>query len=641
MRCIKCGTELAPNSKFCSQCGAARPILPPRFQASEREFAALQAQRNTGKLTAGEFDEALKKLVVQDDAGTFWMLGAESGEWHRYNGTTWVRAEPPMEGHTPATLPEVSAAPSTRIAARQRAWRGPRSIALLERIPNSYVGKRPFGFPKTRKVCPPIRLESALVGVLFLFACVACLLVEALVAITTNPQEVESEALTSVARAATQMPAGLGTRTIETQAAPVAQDVLAPTSSADWPLSIPTRVVLPTEQLSPTQSATIETKSAPSPTQTIVSPTATATPTHTFVPPSPTRLPTTRTPTRTPTRIPPTPTRPLALGQSCPNPPHSVYWSDDFSNRSSGWTEYYGADYNHFYKDGEFHFAVTQKNKTGNAWMLLRERSLHQAIVTRAWKLEGPALNNYGVVFGGQDDNNYYTFRISDSGSYRIAKLVQGQWHDLIPWTKTAAIRQNGVNELALLMDGAQIYACVNGQLVGATSDAALQPGRVGLVAGAYDEPVHIHFDDFAVWNLQGAVTLNQAAWAPPTVSSNLPSGVYITALCPEPANPKRNQGVSFVATFLNTTGTQQPFDWLVLVYQPDAKKAFGETDAQRIVAPPGVSQFTSASNWSVRGPGGCIALYGVPHFQNPDASRVPFKQSNGNNARIDFSVCP
>ncbi|MBI4671518.1 MAG: hypothetical protein HY741_07610 [Chloroflexi bacterium] len=32
----------------------------------------------------------------------------------------------------------------------------------LERIPNSYVGKRPFGFPKTRKVCPPIRLESAL-----------------------------------------------------------------------------------------------------------------------------------------------------------------------------------------------------------------------------------------------------------------------------------------------------------------------------------------------------------------------------------------------------------------------------------------------------------------------------------------------
>ncbi|MBI4671433.1 MAG: DUF559 domain-containing protein [Chloroflexi bacterium] len=33
----------------------------------------------------------------------------------------------------------------------------------LERIPNSYVGKRPFGFPKTRKVCPPIRLESALV----------------------------------------------------------------------------------------------------------------------------------------------------------------------------------------------------------------------------------------------------------------------------------------------------------------------------------------------------------------------------------------------------------------------------------------------------------------------------------------------
>ncbi|MBI4670626.1 MAG: hypothetical protein HY741_03025 [Chloroflexi bacterium] len=37
-------------------------------------------------------------------------------------------------------------------------------VMTLERIPNSYVGKRPFGFPKTRKVCPPIRLESALMS---------------------------------------------------------------------------------------------------------------------------------------------------------------------------------------------------------------------------------------------------------------------------------------------------------------------------------------------------------------------------------------------------------------------------------------------------------------------------------------------
>lgn len=305
---------------------------------------------------------------------------------------------------------------------------------------------------------------------------------------------------------------------------------------------------------------------------------------------------------------------------------------------------YTGAEHSHFYKDGEWHFAVRQKNKTGTAWIQLHERTLHQAITVRAWKLDGPNLNNYGILFGGQDDNNYYTFRISDSGSYRIAKLVQGQWQDLIPWTKTDAIWQGGLNELAVLLDGAQIYACVNGKLVGTASDTALQPGRVGMVAGAYDEPTHIHFDDFAVWNLQGPVTLNQNASAPraPTQPAvNAPPGIYITNIHTLPDNPKRNQDVSFKATFLNNTGAAQNLDWLVIVYQPDAKKAFGETAAQRITVPPGVSEFTSASNWAVRGPGGCIQLYGVPHMQNPNSSRTPLNQPNGNPARIDFSVCP
>ncbi|MBI4672629.1 MAG: nucleotidyltransferase domain-containing protein [Chloroflexi bacterium] len=36
-----------------------------------------------------------------------------------------------------------------------------RGLVNLERIPDSYVG-RPFGFPKTRKVCPPIKVEFAL-----------------------------------------------------------------------------------------------------------------------------------------------------------------------------------------------------------------------------------------------------------------------------------------------------------------------------------------------------------------------------------------------------------------------------------------------------------------------------------------------
>lgn len=378
------------------------------------------------------------------------------------------------------------------------------------------------------------------------------------------------------------------------------------------PLGVPPVSLLPT--LSPEATPT-ETRAAPAPVPTVRS---------TPLPPSPTRSP-----------------EPIL---ACPNPASSLYWSDDFGNRQSGWTEFQGAAYNHFYKDGEFHFQVTARDQTGNAWLLLRDLGTRYRIQVRAWKLAGPNVNSYGLLFGGRDDSNYYAFRIADTGSYRIAKLVEGRWNDLTPWTRTSAIQPGGVNTLTLIADGAQIYACVNNLFLGMVTDPALQPGRVGMIAGAYDEPVHIHFDDFAVWKVEGAAAVPQpssGASQPTAIPSNVLPGVYITALRTEPPNPKRNAGVSFVATFLNTTGAPQNFDWLVMVYQPDAKKAFGETDAQRITVPPGVTELGSASNWTVRGPGGCLPLYARPYYQNPDTSRTPFRQVDGNEETLGFSVCP
>jgi hypothetical protein len=275
----------------------------------------------------------------------------------------------------------------------------------------------------------------------------------------------------------------------------------------------------------------------------------------------------------------------------------------------------------------------------------------------RAWKLEGPDLNNYGLVFGGQDDHSYYTFRISDTGSYRIAKQVDGQWQDLVPWTTTPTIQQGGTNALALIVDGTQVYACINDTLVGSVNDPALGPGRVGMVAGAYDEPTHIHFDDFGVWNIEGPVTVAAGGieprppapvaaagtepQAPTPVTPSAAPGVYVKGLRTTDAVPIRNVAVTFVATFLNTTGAPQEYDWLVIIQEPEAKKAFGETDVQRITVPVGVSEITSASNWTVRGPGGCLPLYARPYFQNPDSSRTPFKQVDGSDLTFGFVVCP
>jgi hypothetical protein len=49
-------------------------------------------------------------------------------------------------------------------------------------------------------------------------------------------------------------------------------------------------------------------------------------------------------------------------------------------------------------------------------------------------------------------------------------------------------------------VEGTQITPCLNGQTLTTVNDPALKSGRIGLVTGAYDEPVHIHFDNFGVW---------------------------------------------------------------------------------------------------------------------------------------------
>lgn len=125
-----------------------------------------------------------------------------------------------------------------------------------------------------------------------------------------------------------------------------------------------------------------------------------------------------------------------------------------------------------------------------------------------------------------------------------------------------------------------------------------------------------------------------------PTSTPAIPPGVYVLGLQPQPSNPSHNQDVPFLITFMNTTDSPQNYDMLVRVFDGDTRKGFGETQVIKITVPRGLTQITSASNWGVRGRGGCIALYAYVSFQNQDNSRTPFLSTDGNIAMSYFSVC-
>jgi hypothetical protein len=69
--------------------------LPAAFKAMEARLVELQARFNRGDLDRNSYQGEVQNLKVEDSSGRTWWLGGESGTWHYWDGSAWVRANPP------------------------------------------------------------------------------------------------------------------------------------------------------------------------------------------------------------------------------------------------------------------------------------------------------------------------------------------------------------------------------------------------------------------------------------------------------------------------------------------------------------------------------------------------------------------
>ncbi len=130
----------------------------------------------------------------------------------------------------------------------------------------------------------------------------------------------------------------------------------------------------------------------------------------------------------------------------------------------------------------------------------------------------------------------------------------------------------------------------------------------------------------------------------PPTNTAvpSFPPNVYVTKI--EYSSPaKRNQNVTFTATFLNTTGGAANYPWLILLYDPEKtgnNKGFGESPATPITIPTGESKF-STTYIPVNGPGGCKNLYMRAGWKISAFDKPIFPNTSGDPVTVFFDVCP
>ncbi len=65
-----------------------------KFRETEAKYRELKEKHAKGEISTEVVKAELKQLMVQDETGTYWMLGGKSGKWYRHDGAQWQETDP-------------------------------------------------------------------------------------------------------------------------------------------------------------------------------------------------------------------------------------------------------------------------------------------------------------------------------------------------------------------------------------------------------------------------------------------------------------------------------------------------------------------------------------------------------------------
>src|SRR5262249_27104653 len=89
----------------------ATPELIHRLEDVEKSVHTLRRKYNAGTLSRAQLQDDLRKLMILDQDGYWWMIGLESDRWYKYNGKDWIAAVRP--GKSAEDQPSAPSAPAS------------------------------------------------------------------------------------------------------------------------------------------------------------------------------------------------------------------------------------------------------------------------------------------------------------------------------------------------------------------------------------------------------------------------------------------------------------------------------------------------------------------------------------------------
>ena len=147
--------------------------------------------------------------------------------------------------------------------------------------------------------------------------------------------------------------------------------------------------------------------------------------------------------------------------------------------------------------DGRYRWEATvnKANSISKVWLGDYQVSDFH-LIANSKHISGTRANSaWGLIFRVQDNQNYHWFRMTDSKFFGVSVAENGQWRDLVEWRRTETIKQNGVNQLEVIVRESHLIFVINGQIVSEVNDESFTRGLVGLAIEGYPKGEKIVFD--------------------------------------------------------------------------------------------------------------------------------------------------
>ncbi|MCP3923558.1 MAG: hypothetical protein GY714_13345 [Desulfobacterales bacterium] len=143
-------------------------------------------------------------------------------------------------------------------------------------------------------------------------------------------------------------------------------------------------------------------------------------------------------------------------------------FNENFNNNNNKWPEKDNETVSLRVNTGDYLFSHNKNNSSWLTWIKIKvDQTKDFLIESEMVKSKGINNNGFGIVFGLKDARNCFFYQISGNGHYRLYKSYQGNYFQIIPWSKSPFINKNNKkNKLSLkkVKDDLNLY--INGNFI-------------------------------------------------------------------------------------------------------------------------------------------------------------------------------